>query len=180
MTDFLYGMANLAGLVILPREVAKEQASLVDLIECGTWGELRAKATPEQFEEILGLAGYGSFEDYTKYLAVGRPVPGVELTAADSFLEEDKEWPDDDDLFEVRRIGAYGDGDWPPDPLYLMDQHLPQEVIDEFGDEYETVFNGTFVRFDVQDREAILAALRALGHTYTEDQALIGRTQARW
>jgi hypothetical protein len=180
MTGFVYGMANLAGLVILPREVAKEQASLVDLIECGTWGELRRQATPEQFEEILGLAGYGSFEDYTKYLAVGRLVPRAELAAAVSFLEEDKEWPDDEDLFEVRRIGAYSDGDWPPDPLYLMDQYLPREIIDEFGDEYETVFNGTFVRFDVDDREAILAALCALSHTCTEEQGLISRTQARW
>lgn len=179
MTEFVYGTDSLAGLVFLPREVAEEQAALVGLLDCGTWGELRAKATPEQFEKILGLAGYGSFEEYTKYLAVGRPLPGVYEEAAESFLEEDKEWPEDDDVFLESEIGAYGDGDWPPDPCYLMAEHLPGEVVEESGEYYETIFNGTYARLDAE-ADDVAAALRAMGHTCTEDQNLIGRTQARW
>jgi len=179
MTEYLYGTDHLSGLVFLPREVAEEQAALVDLLSCDTWGELRAKATPEQFEEILGLAGYGTFEEYTRYLAVGRPVPGAYEDAAEGFLDEDKEFPEDDDFFLLDEIGAYGDGDWPPDPCYLMAEHLPSEIVEEFGEYYETIFNGTYARLDPRSEE-IAAALQAMGDTCVEDQALIGRAQPRW
>lgn len=179
MTEYLYGTDHLAGLVFLPRDVAEEQASLVNLLDCGTWGELRAKATPEQFEEVLGLAGYGTFEEYTKYLAVGRPLPEAYDTAAESFLEEDKEWPEDDDAFLLSKISAFADGDWPPDPCYLMARHLPSEIVGDFGEYYETIFNGTFFRLEAEAEE-VAAALRAAGHTCVEDQELIGRIQAHW
>jgi hypothetical protein len=175
--EYLYAAPVDAGgaepeLVILPRDVAERQAVLVRaLAQAETWGELAAAVPPEMYEEILGIAGYGTFEAFTERFFIGRPLPGVMEEAAATYTGEGP--PDPDEPFALDEIGAFGDGDFPPDVRYLMAAHLPFDIVGDFGRRYETVFNGTFAEFPASAAEAVVAALTAQGHACFENRATV-------
>ena len=144
----------------------------VPVLSCTTWGEVRAAVSPEVYREVLDLAGYGSFEDYIEHLQISGsvPLPGVTDEAAAQYAEVSDELPEDDQPFDASNdIPACADGDWPADPLYLMNRHLPDEVLDEFAETYTTSFNGDFSMIPWDSAEAVLARLVDLGFTLRED-----------
>jgi hypothetical protein len=159
-------------LVVLPHDVAEYWLLRVPVLACTTWGEVRAAVSPEVYREVLDLAGYGSFEDYTEHLQISGsvPLPGVNDEAAAQYAEVSEGFPEDDQPFDASTdIPACADGDWPADPLYMMNQHLPEEVLDEFAETYATSFNGDFSMIPWDTAAAALARLTALGFTLRED-----------
>lgn len=175
--DLVYGKFGLDGVAILPRNVADHLSELSEALSTPTWGDLRRIARPEVYAEIVAYAGYGDLDDFMAHLDTGTPVPGARNTALRQFLEiQNDPLPDDDEPFDGYSIPACADGDFPPSPKLLMMDYLPRDVIDRYGDVYETNFNGTFVELPADKLAEILSDLRASGYTCTEDQTLIDST----
>lgn len=166
-------------LIILPRPVICHLGDLYAALGSSTWGELRENADAGIYAEILGQAGYGSLDEYLSELDVGRPVPGARAMALRAYAEKAGEpLPPDDEAFDPDRvIGSYADGDFPPAPQRLMLEYLPRDVVERFGDLSETIFNGTFVEFAAEERDAIVAALEHDDYTWSDDQGLIDGAQ---
>ena len=136
-------------------------------------GELR-NSEPGAYAEACELCGFSTFEEYAKYLNVGRPVPGAEEKAREDYEQSGEEPPTDDTPFDVSTVPAYADGDWPPSYRLLMCENMPRDVTEKCGGNmYETVFNGTFMEFPSDAADCLLEALRDLGHTCIEDHELI-------
>lgn len=159
---------------VLPREAADEINEVLALFDaCSTWGDLRRMASPERHREILGLAGYGELGDVAAHLMIGRPVPGAMASALESF-DADAQPPGDDELFDpFEDVAAAGDGDYPSDPRYVMNLTVPGDIIDHYGERFETVFNGVYARFPALAAAEVVNELRRRGHTCTEDPDLI-------
>jgi hypothetical protein len=176
--DYVWAVTDLprelgTELFVIPRSSADDLGETLTLFrQCHTWGELRNQASPEKFQEIAGLAGYEDFGAQSAHLLIGKPVPGA-LAAARAEFEEDTELPDDDAEFNAYDIGAVADGDYPPYIYYLMALHVPSDLIDAHGEQYETVFNGTYARFDAAAAKPVIDGLVAAAHSCTEDRALI-------
>ena len=166
-------------LVILPRSVAQYLSDVYTALGSSTWGELRQNSTVEIYKEIMGQAGYGTLDDFLSKLDVGMPVPGARAEALRAYAEKAGEpLPSDDEPFDPEQdIGSYADGDFPPAPQLLMLEYLPKAVIEKFGNVYDTNFNGTFVDFESDKRDEIVAVLERDGYNCAEDQALIDGVQ---
>ena len=170
-------MAEEPEFVVLPRESAEEVAGILRLFEeCSTWGELRTKADPKLYDQVLGMAGYGEFADSAAHLLVGREVPRALATAKANY-EPTQQPPGDDEPFRpFDQIGAAADGDFPPDPRYLMNLHVPSDIVDAHGERFETVFNGVYARFPESAAETVISDLERRGHTCVPDSALVTAT----
>jgi len=164
--------SNHSWFVILPESVIDQIAPLYDLKDCRTWGDV-ADQGDEIMELVLGLAGYGSFEEYTAHLSItgAVPLPGAEGIMAENY-DPDVEVPGPDDPFEMDRIPACADGDFPPSPFLLMSEYVPYEVRSQYGDGYSTTSNGYFTQFDVDAENDVLAWFVNAGFTVEESSAL--------
>ena len=150
------------------------------VLDCGTWGEV-AELGDDILEEVLGLAGFGSLEEYTQHLAItgAVPLPGVEELAEDEYYPQ--EWPPlPDDEFDPRSIPAVCDGDWPPQIASIVHDDLPAEIREEFAESYETSYNGTYSMIDASHRNKVIAALEAAGYTVSEDPAIDSLAFVGW
>lgn len=176
---WLYGVVELpwdqgSELLVLPRPVAVQQARWIKVLSSGTWGDLRDVATAEEYAEVLERAGYGSFEGFSEHLSTGRPIPGSVEVAADAFATRSPNPPGDDQDFLPRdQIPSHADGDFPPDVHYLMNVHLPTDVVRAYGEAYETVFNGTYARFTPEVIQDLVSALEQRGFEVEEDMGLL-------
>jgi hypothetical protein len=163
-------------LIVLPRSVALGIAERVRILGCKTWGAVRADASPDVYQEVLELAGYGSFEDFAQHLSVGAAVPGALEEAKDQYERVGSELPDDGEPFDAYRdVSAFADGDWPVPIQLAMHDFLPRDIVERYGTSYETNFNGTFVELDAQHRAQIIADLEREGFTCREDPQLIAQ-----
>ena len=127
---------------VLPRDYVEDVADVMRIMNsCKTWGEVRRAASLERYKEILGVAGYGSLEEYVEHIFVGRPIPGALEAAAREW--EEQNWvsgiPADDDPFDPMEIDAYHCGDYPPIFESLQNSCLPQDLLDEFGGAFRNV-----------------------------------------
>ena len=145
----------------------------VPVLECATWGELRATVGPDVYQEVCDLAGYGTFEGFTTHLSITGtvPLPDVHEQAAASYNPEAAP-PQDDDPFDWHDLPAAADGDWPAAVSYLMSEELPADVIKRYAQTTETMFNGTEVEIAAHNKEAVVHDLQALGYTLHEDERL--------
>jgi hypothetical protein len=163
--------------VVLLRESAEEVVGILRLFEeCSTWGDLQRKSDAKLYAEILGMAGYGEFGDYAAHLLVGREIPGALAMAAAEF-DPDQQPPGADEPFlPFDQIGAAADGDYPPDPRYLMNLQVPGDIVDAHGERFESVFNGTYARFPASAVDAVISELERRGHTCVADTTLLTAT----
>ena len=177
--DFVWAVVELGWdgertFVVVRRSTFEHWMERLPVLGCRTWGELRRTVTPEVFDEVCELCGYGSFGGYTRHLAItgAVPLPGVRDQAVASY-DPEAEIPDDDAAFDVERdVGAYGDGDWPPAVAYLMNEDLPQEILDAYAEVTMTVLNGAYAEIPVKHRRAVLRELAALGYAVAEEKRL--------
>lgn len=168
---------------VLPRPAAEDVADVMRIINtCKTWGEVRRHASLERYKELLGVAGYGSLDEYVEHIFVGRPIPGALEGAARDW--EDKHWagglPADDDPFDPMEIDAYNSGDYPPTFEYLQNVCLPADLIGEYGKRYETSINGTFASISPERGPEVVAELERRGHRCVEETDLFRRSIVRW
>ena len=132
------------------------------------------------YDEVAGMCGYGTFEEYTAHLAIGGavPLPGVEQLAADAY-DPDTQPPGDDEPFSVDDVPAYCDGDWPPAVGAIMEEELPEEVLEKYADRRTTSFNGTYAEILASYRDLVLDHLRSLGYELIEEPALADLANCR-
>lgn len=150
------------------------------VLDCGVWDEV-SDLGDDILEEVLGLAGYGSLEDYTRHLEItgAVPLPGVEDLAAASY-DPDADVPLPEDEFDPRSIPAVSDGDWPPNIASIVHDDLPSEIREKFAESYETSFNGTYSTIEPDKRDGVIAALEAAGYTVTEDPSIQELAMIGW
>lgn len=161
-------------LIILPRAVLEHLRDLAGALSSQTWGELRESTSSETYAEVLGQAGYGSAEEFLAKLEVGRPVSGAREEALRVFMEKQGEdLPSDNTPFRPDDIPSYADGDFPPSPQLLMMDHVPVDVIEQYGRLNDTNFNGTFLHLEPSDRAPIISVLEADGYKCVPDQDLV-------
>jgi len=176
-SDFVWTVEMSPGLgselfYVMRRESAEYWIERVAVLDCGVWDEV-ADLGDEILEEVLGLAGYGDLEDYTRHLAItgAVPLPGVEVLAAADY--DPDAWPPlPEDEFDPHSLPAVADGDWPPHIAWLVHEDLPAEIREEFADSYETSFNGAYATIEPDKRDAVIAALEAAGFTVSEDPTI--------
>ena len=162
----------------MPRSEAEKLAELWKLMASTTWRELRKAAGEELYVEFLELAGYGSFDGYAQHLTVGQPVPGAIELAAAKYAGKSDEAPTDSDSFAPQDLAGYEDGDFPPALHYVMHKSLPLEIMRTHGEIYETIYNGTYVRFEPDVAPAVVQAIKKLGHEVVEEPELLAFTVA--
>lgn len=160
-------------LIVLPQAEYEYWVRRLDVRSCSTWGEVRALGD-DVYAEVLGLAGYGTFEEYSQHLAIQGEAPliGAEQTAREQWLASDHDLPDLDDDFDVNSLGAFADGDWPPSVNYLMHALLPDELVRNHGSTYMTVLNGVQATLMVDHRDAVLAEMASRGYTMVREPGL--------
>lgn len=153
-----WGYANNGSfLAILPESELDRLLPMYFVKDCTTWGEV-ASLGDEIMELVLGMAGYGTLEQYTAHLRItgAVPLPGVDALMAETF-DPDAEVPGPEDPFDISPIPAYSDGDFPPSPYLLMSEHVPSEVVEEFGRGYDTTFNGYITEFPAEAHDDVIA-----------------------
>ena len=166
--------------VILPKSVIDEVEPLYRLRDCTTWGDV-ADLGEELMEEVLGLAGYGSFEEYTAHLNItgAVPLPGAGDIMAENY-DPDAEVPGPDEPFSLNDIPSAADGDFPPSLLLLMSEHVPYEVREAYGSGYDTNFNGYFTEFDIDAKDDVLAWFTQAGFTVEPSTAIDDMLSPWW
>lgn len=159
-------------LLIIPEELLLEWLPMMAVLECRTWGEIKALG-PAVYQEVLGIAGYGEFADYIANFAVtGQAtglLPGPEAVERFAAQQEDGVPADDGDFEAYNAIPMVSDGDWPPNIHLLMADNLPAEVLQKYATWTHTVFNGDFAHIAIEHKDAILEMLSALGHAHRQD-----------
>jgi len=176
-SDFVWTVEMSPGLgtemlYVMRRESAEYWSKRAAVLDCGVWDDV-ADLGDEILEEVLGLAGYGSLEDYTRHLAItgAVPLPGVEVMAAADY--DPDAWPPlPEDEFDPHSLPAVADGDWPPHIAWIVHEDLPAEIRDEFAECYETSFNGAYATIEPDKRDGVIAALEAAGFTVAEDPTI--------
>ena len=126
--------------VILNRDDANEiVAALEAATNSNTWGEYR-KNCPKVFLDR-------DMEDY---------------------LEYEDELPKDDDPFSHPHH-SMEDYEWPKFADGLYGEGLPEEIVEEYGQLYGTVIDGTFIHFKPEDVDKIVQELETMGYTMERD-----------
>ncbi|BBH71853.1 hypothetical protein ACTI_85380 [Actinoplanes sp. OR16] len=80
---------------------------------------------------------------------------------------------EDDEPFDINKVGAVQDGDWPPMMASRAMRLLPEDLLKQFGTMADTTLNGPYMEIPLDREEAIVAALRERGHEVRRDDALI-------
>ena len=150
------------------------------VLDCGVWDDV-ADLGDDILEEVLGLAGYGTLEDYTRHLEITGEVelPGVEDLMADDY-DPEAAAPQPFDEFDAHSIPAVSDGDWPPNIASIVHDDLPLEIREKFAESYETSFNGAYATIEPDKRDGVIAALEAAGYTVSEDPSIQELAMIGW
>ncbi len=168
--DFLWVIADGRGLAeerrpllfVLPEDVATYWRPRRKVLECSTWGEVRALDT-EVHAELLGMAGHGSFDEFTANFDIVGEAPGLKpspVDEAEQLLISLEDLPDDEESFApYDDVSAIADHDWPPAVYRLLATSVPEEIIRAFGVRWMTTINGDFASFEADMKDSVLKAL---------------------
>lgn len=175
--DYVYGVlagptGTEAELVVLPMDSAEELAEIMDLLRSRTWGELRARATPQRYRELLGKAGYGEFAELAATLPIGSAVRDA-LQFALAEFDPHAVPPGDGEPFDPYALEADAGGEYPPDPHYIQNLHVSPDIVERWGKRYQTPANLTCAMLRADGVTEIVRSLEAEGHTCREDADLI-------
>ena len=172
--DFVYAVLDDATgkrneLVVLPADRAEELAEIMDLLRSRTWGELRERATPSRYRELLCQAGYGEFAELAAHLPIGDGVRDALETALGAF-DPHAVPPADGEPFDSNALAT---GDFPPDPHHLQTLYVAPDIVDRWGERYQTPRNLACVMLRADGLSDVVSKLEAEGHTCREDPDLI-------
>jgi len=175
--DYVYGVLTNPSreeeeLVVLPEDSAFELAEIRDLLRCRTWGELRAKASPERYRELLAKCGYGQFAELSAELDIGGGIRGA-LEMALAEFDPHAVPPADGEPFHAHELAVDPAEDYPPDPHYLQNLLVSPKIVDEWGERYETSHHRPCVMLRASNVSEVITTLEAEGHRCREDSDLI-------
>jgi hypothetical protein len=171
--DYVYGVLPSARgqeLVVLPADSAEELAEVMDLLRSRTWGELRAKASPARYRELLAKSGYGDFAELAAHLPIGSGVREA-LEVALSEFDPNAVPPADGEPFDPHKLAT--DAEFPPDAHHLQNLYVAADIVDRWGERYESAPNLTCAVLRADGLTDVVQRLEADGHTCREDTDLI-------
>jgi hypothetical protein len=175
--DYVYGV--LPGrsrgeeeLLVLPEDRAEELAEIRDLLRSRTWGELRRKASPGRYQELLSRLGYGEFAELAAELNIGAGVRGA-LEMALAEFDPHAVPPGDGEPFDANEVAGDSAGEYPPDPHHLQNLVVAPEIVDRWGERYQGSHQLSCVMLRADGLKEIINSLEAGGHTCREDAELI-------
>ena len=174
--DYVYGVLTNPyrdedELVVLPEDSAWELAEIKDLLRCRTWGELRAKASPDRYRELLARCGYGEYAELSAELDIGGLRGALEMALAE--FDPHAVPPDDGEPFHAHEIAVDPAEDYPPDPHYLQHLLVSPRIIDRWGERYETSRHLPCAVLRAENLNDVVTSLEAEGHRCREDSDLI-------
>ncbi len=175
--DYVYGVLTNPSreedeLVVLPEDSAFELAEIRGLLRCRTWGDLRAKASPARYRELLTKCGYNEYAELSAELDLGGGLRGA-LEMALAEFDPRAVPPGDDEPFHAHEVAVDPDNDYPPDPHYLQNLLVSQQVVDRWGERYETPRHLPGAVLRAADLADVINSLEAEGHRCREDPDLI-------
>lgn len=148
--NLLYGISPSNKIVFLPEATAHRLAQLRRALrEANTWGD---------FWKAID-------DDERAWLT-------------EAYKEDEADLPSPDAPMDPDAIPGNSDGDWPAWPDQIMLAILPHDVIERFGEEWESMLSGSHMSFDAQDEQAIVQALTDHGYRCTRDDQVI--VDASW
>jgi hypothetical protein len=148
--DLLYAVEpGLDALVFVPREIVEEILMARErLREPMTWGEARAIFSPRLFEELLDVL----VEPLDERTPGPPPPDDQELEFWEEYQGHDREWP---------ALAYYEILGW-----------LPEEIIDEYGEPYDSMaYSG--VHMPASREREIVEAIRAAGISCEKDDRIV-------
>lgn len=180
MTELLWTIADARrpgsgdrrpGLYVVNEELAEHWRVRRKVLDCRTWAEVRALGD-DVLIEVLGLAGYGGYDDFLGHFEITGTAPGLSpspVDEAEHALISAEDTPADDQPFAAYDdLSACADGDWPPSAYRLVADSVPHELATRFGTLWETNFNGIYAILDPDQRVALFDELTTLGDYLTE------------
>ena len=81
--------------------------------------------------------------------------------------------PADDETFEPSVVPGFCDGDYPQWLQREMDDLLPREFLEEFGERQNTMLNGSYWHLDLERLAEILRALKHVGFEIEQREDLM-------
>lgn len=149
--DIVYGEIN-GSLVFIPRARTVLLSEIRYFVHQSQeaplkWGELRAQASCEAYEEFLK-----QWRPATEEAGLPNPTGKV-------YLDED----------------AIADGDWPAWPAQEMLDWMPTEIIRAFGAIEYSAVSGPFLWIDPTVEDDVVGELQRLGFQPRRDQALVSK-----
>ena len=171
--EYVYGVVDHRGgdqeVLVLPADRAEELAEIADALRCRTWGELRATASPGRYRELLCRAGYGEFAELAAQMPIGNGVrSALEMALAE--FDDHAVPPGDEEPFDA---AVAEPSDYLPDPHAIQSLHMPQEIVDRWGEPWRTARDPAGVMLRAEALGDLIGSLEAKGHTCREDTDLI-------
>lgn len=175
--DYVYGVLSNPSrgeeeLLVLPQDRAEELAEIRDLLRSRTWGELRRKASPGRYRDLLDKLGYSEFAELAAELNIGAGVRGA-LEMALAEFDPHAVPPGDGEPFDGEEVVGDSDGDYLPDPHHLQNLLVAPEIVDRWGKRYLGSHQLSCVMLSADGLSEIINSLEASGHTCREDTELI-------
>ena len=175
--DYVYGVLTNPSrdeeeLVVLPEDSAAELAEIRDLLRCKTWGELRSKASPSRYRELLTRCGYGEYAELSAELGIDSGVRGA-LEMAMAEFDPHAVPPGDAEPFHAHEIAVDPAENYPPDHHYLQNLLVSPQIVDRWGERYETPRHLPCAMLRAANVTDVITSLEAEGHHCREDSDLI-------
>ena len=147
----IYGVDMNEGFVFMPIEEAEKSVRYRQAAEkARTWAEARQILTDSDIKELVKV---------------------LKQEFADSDEGIPKGWkPEGDTPFAPPP--AYHDLEWPTWPARAMFQWVPKKIQDQFGEEVDTTFSGSYLDLRGDENE-LVDAFRKQGYQVEKNQALL-------
>lgn len=169
-------------LVFIPRDRAAYLAAMHGVLQTATtWGEVRQRLSPEAYRDLLEASGATERPDFEAFYRRERRrarQEGRRLTSRAAWrtytaLDPHERQPFPDDAFCASSIGCYMDGDWPGWPKREMVFWVPRAIQDRYATYLQSLQNGEFLEFSVEDEPALVEAFARHSCPCTRDDELV-------
>ena len=174
--DYVYGVLTNPSLeeeelVVLPEDNAFELAEIRDMLRCRTWGELRATAAPDRYRELLVKCGYGEYAQLSAEMDIDGLRDVLEMALGE--FDPRAVPPGDAEPFHAHELAIDPAEEYPPDPHYLQNLLMSPQIVDRWGERYETSRHLPCVMLRADHVTDVINSLEAAGHRCREDSDLI-------
>ena len=175
--DYVYGVLTNPSreeeeLVVLPEDSAYELAEIRDILRCKTW----ENCAPRPLRRDTGSCWPGVATRNSPNC-----LPNWTLAAESAersrwlwpSLTPTRSRPETVEPFHAHELAVDPAEDYPPDPHYLQNLLVSPEVVDRWGERYETSHHRPCVMLRASNVSDVITSLEAEGHRCREDSDLI-------
>ncbi len=159
-TRIVYGDIG-DSLVFIGEETAHDFVQLHKALEAKTWGEFKAKAPSDWYEDAVERLKDQVMDEL------------YEDDESDPNKEPSFEEPAAEKRFDADEIPGYADSDWPDWPHGNMGLWVPDEVQHKFGRMESNFPFGEFLILSSEYEDEIVSAMRDHGYDCVRDDDLV-------